>query len=128
MAVFGQNALRVELHTVHRTILVVQRHDFAIISIGIRHQAVRKVRRVHGEGMVANNLIALRQALKQAPLGGPDLGELTVAYLPGLNDSAAIGLANCLMAETHTEDGEGFGCRAKQAEADTCFIRRAGAW
>ena len=73
VAVFGEDAFRMELHAVDRPRPVVQGHHFAILGEGICDQRVRQVIRLDGEGMVADHLIGFRKPLEQVSAGLTDL-------------------------------------------------------
>ena len=110
----------VELEAVDGAGDVADGHDVAIIGGGIGAQRLWHGGGEHGEGVVADHVEALGQAVEQALSIGADGGDLAVADFLGGDDASAERLADGLVAEA---DAPGWAGRRGRAGPRPCRCR-----
>lgn len=126
---FGRDAFRVELDTVHRLVLVLKAHDQAVVGLGRDFKAGGEALAFDDQGMIARHRVRGRQTGKDTFAVMRDRGNFAVFWLRGTDDFTAKGLSDGLMAEADAEQRDVvIGCGADQVEADACVIgvARAG--
>src|SRR5262249_11071764 len=128
MAVLGGDAFGVELHAMHRMLLVLQPHDEAVSGPGGDRKATRQAFALDDQRVITRDLEPLGQPLEDALARMIDLRDLAVHGNRGAYHCAAIHLADRLVPKA---DAQGRDVRSRplyQLQADAGLVGRAGAW
>ena len=122
------NALRVELNSVDRQLIVAHRLDRLVLGARIDLQAIGQVGSVDHQRMVARDREGRRQAAeKRCPVVG-DCRSLAVHHPRRPHDPATERLADRLVAKAHAEQRPTLGCTGRdQIETDAGIVRAARA-
>ena len=93
-------------------IAVPQSHDFTVPRACIDHDRITERCFIDGQAVIARHVEGCRQACKHAAAVMRDRACLAVHDRLGLDDPAAEGFPDRLVAETHPENGERVRCAA----------------
>ena len=104
VAVLGEDALGVELHTPDRQFLVPQAHDFTLLRLGGDLQTVRQRLAFDNERMVARGDVGRGDVFEQVIAVVCHGGRFAVHHPVVHHDFAAEGVADALVSETDAHD------------------------
>src|SRR5262245_17445857 len=127
VAMFGGDALRMELNAVHRKAAMGEPHDQAVVGLGRHHEVGRQARPLDHQRMVAGGLERRIDAAEDAFAPVLDLGELAVHLRRRAHHLATERLPDRLVAEADPEHRNGRRGLVDQLEADAGVVGRAGA-
>ena len=100
----GQNRFRMKLHSEHRALPVLNRHDHTVVGLSGHLEVGRKMVRIDGQGMIPSHSHR-RRAITKDPLAVvADRASHAVHRATAEHDTSK-GDSNCLMSETDTQDG-----------------------
>src|SRR5690348_15373206 len=94
-----------ELHTLYREFAVAHTHDLAVLGFGGDFQARGQRRAEYGERMVARRDERARQSAKHSEARMPYVRSFSVDHLARTADLASVSLADCLVSQAHSQDG-----------------------
>ena len=123
----GQTRLGVELYAVDGQFAVGEAHDFAFGGFGGDFEAGRKGFAFDDEGVVAGGFEGAGEAGEDILAGVEDGGGFAVHEAGGADDFAAEDLADALVAEADSEDGDFSAEFADGVATDAGFGGGAGA-
>src|SRR5450759_2052155 len=126
-AMFGRDALGMELHAVHRQAGMRKPHHQMIIGFGVDGELARHAGAIEHQRMIARRLEWSVDAAEHAGVGVTNFGQFAMHRHRCAHDFAAEGLADCLMTETDAEDRNARRRLADEIEADASLVRRARA-
>ncbi len=95
-----------ELHSLDGQLPVSQAHDDAVGGLGGDLEDVGQRVSVHDQGVVPGGLKRVGHVGEDAHPGVEDGRGLAVHELGGGDDTTSVDLADALVAEAHTEDGQ----------------------
>jgi hypothetical protein len=132
MPMLGQNRFGMELHAFDVECLMADAHDFIDIAFlvlrpGGHFQAVGQGRLFDHQGMITGRGERVFEPLEHADVMVVNLGGLAVHDLLGMDDVAAEGVTDALMAKADTEDRIAAGELHDRLDRDAGFPRGAGA-
>ena len=104
VAVLGEDALGVELHTPDRQFLVPQAHDFTLLRLGGDLQTVRQRLAFDNERMVARGDVGRGDVFEQVLAVVCHGGRFAVHHAVVHDDLTAEGMTDALVAETNAHD------------------------
>src|SRR3954466_13100773 len=127
IAVFSQDRLRVELHSIDWVLEVLHRHNLAVLGCGRHLKRGGERTGCNGQRVVAGGHERSGKPGEETPSRVMNPRNLAVHRAAGTHDVAPIRRADTLVSETHAENGNPVAQSANHVSGNTGFCGRAWA-
>src|SRR3569623_231804 len=132
MSVLSEDRLRMNLHPLHRVVAMAHAHDLVTLAAFVlrprgHFQAMRQRGLLDDERMITRRLERIGQPLDNPRIGMVDGRGLAVHHLTRVHYSAAEGLTDTLVAETHAKQRKYSGIPADDVERHARLVGRTWA-
>src|SRR3569623_1116998 len=132
MSVLSEDRLRMKLHPLHRVVAMAHAHDLVTLAAFVlrprgHFQAMRQRGLLDDERMITRRLERFGPPLANPPIGMVEGRGLAAHHLTRVHYSAAEGLTDTLVAETHAKQRNFSGITADDVERHARLVGRTWA-